>query len=331
MDEQEARTVEDIAADVIAELDAPEGDEAASAEPQAAEAPRAQEPDGQQPEQSGDEEARAEADGAPAGAEDFLAASGVRLEDILEGIEDEQQRAFLESRYKDMQRYFFRRTEELAHQRKQAEQTVSEAEELRARVAALEQMLAQAQRGQQEPDGEDAIQRYLYAGIERPLTPEEAIESPEKMAEFIRQQAIIEARRQQLPLIKATYERLSTVEQAVMERAYEVSRRQVEELFADFPQYRTPEVEQRIAELIERTGVSLEDAFYAVLGPRLKEDALKLGFRMGEVKARKTSEEAAKARAQYAVPSGASAGAQQEAPIGRSLDEILDYAMRSLE
>lgn len=315
----EPTTFEGIASESFASLDgtgAPDGTPAAAEPaPAAAETPAA----AAQPE-AGEEGV------TPAAADDgdFLTASGVSLEEMLEGVTDEAQRSFIERKYKEMQAHFSRRTAELSQRDKQAQGVASENEELRARLAELEARVTGVQ-PQPQPQGEagDWRQRFVKAGFENEVTVEEAITDPQKLLALIRQEATFAARENDLVVLDAFDKRVSTVEGATFEAVQRASAQKVDALFEPYSEYRTPANENAMASLIDSNpALTLEQAFEIVVGPQLREETARFGHRLGEIAERKR---------RASVPSSGAPGntgvVLPEKP--KSLDEIIAYAQAS--
>lgn len=321
-------TLDSIVSDVLGEL----GDPAPNPEPAA---PAASGEDGGA---SGEAPATAptgDEGGAAAQAEaDFLAASGVTLEDLLEGIDDADQRSFIERRYKEMQAHFSRRTQEVAAREKAQQATESETvAELRKRLEELENGTAQ----RQEPAAvapEEFRRRFATQGLGDLVTVEDAITDPQKFEQFTRQQAIIAARENGLEVIEAVDRRIAALERIAYETTMRESKMTVQKLFENAPEYQTPENTAAITALMQANPrLSLEQAFEVVVGPQQREGAYRLGQRVGEVAGRRTEASAIAQKQRVSVPSSASGatGGEFELPARPTLDDAFEFARRTID
>lgn len=325
------QSLDEIAAAVIADIDAP-----APETETAGETPALETPAGAAPEPAPAAEAVAEA-GTPAEADsaDFLQASGVTLEELLEGVEEPQARSFIESRYKQMQGHFSKRTAEAAESIKAKSALEQQNADLLARLEALETRAPQAPPVTPEQAQEQAAdwrQRYLMQGIDKLITAEEAVTDPALFAAYVEQVATIKAREMNLQTMGAVDQRLRPVEQTTYQQALAYTQQLLTNLFADAPEYRTPQSEEAMGRLIDANpGLSLEQAFEIVVGPKMRDDAYRLGQTVGTVAARKTAEERAGLKARVSVPSsGASGDMGPELPEHPSIDEAWEHAGRTL-
>ena len=326
------QSFDEIAAAVIADMDAP------APEPETAGAvPALETPAGAAPEPAPVADAAAEA-GTTAEAEstDFLQASGVTLEELLEGVEDPQARSFIESRYKQMQGHFSKRTAEAAESIKAKSALEQQNADLLKRLEALE-----AQRPTQAPpvtpeqaqaQASDWRQRYIMQGIDKLITADEAVTDPALFAAYVEQVATIKAREMNLQTMGAVDQRLRPVEQMTYQQALAETQQTLTNLFAPAPEYRTPQVEEAMGRLIDANpGITLEQAFEIVVGPQMRGDAYRLGQTVGTVAARKTAEERAGLKARVSVPSsGASGDMGPELSDHPSIDEAWEHAGRTL-
>lgn len=324
---EDSSSIEDIFADAVADMDATASDDDGTTGDGAPDSGAASDQAADGSASAASDEGGDQQEAEPA---DFLAASGVTLEQMLEGVDDPNQRAFLESRYKDMQRHFTRRTQELSKQAEKPAET-DEAAQLRLRIAELEARSAPTPQAAPLPSPDEAVKAFIYKGIDHVITEEEAVETPAKLGLYVKQQSLIAAREAQIPIMRANYERVSRIEAQQYQQALKESQTVVDNLFRDVPQYRTPEVESRIAEVFQANpALTLEDAFNVVLGPQLRTDSFRVGQRAGEVVARRTVEPGLKER--MSVPAAGSVGETGPALPGRgaSFDEVAAYAVESV-
>lgn len=319
--QETATSFDSIASEAFASLDGTGGEQGTTADAAPAQT------DGDPKEAA--QPASAEEGGTPAVAEgekpdgeadtgDFLTASGVTLEEMLDGITDEAQRSFIERRYKEMQAHFSRRTQELSERDREAGSVASENEELKRRLAELEQRLGGDEPAKEQPD--DWRQRFINDGLGDEISVEDAVTDPTKLVEFIRQQAIRAARENDLVVLQAMDKRLSPLEGVTYESVQRASQQKVDSLFAPHPEYRTPQNEQKMATLVQQNpALTLEQAFEVVVGPQLRADAARFGQRLGEVSERKR---------RASVPSSSAPGSTgvQLPDKPKSLDEIIAYA-----
>jgi hypothetical protein len=324
----DATSLDDIGAEVVTLLDAPAADEGTPAVEAI-------------PAVVGDNAAEAgTTDGtrddgepaAPAEPADFLEASGVSLEDFLEGVEDPTQRALLENSYKSMQAHWTRRNQEMSTATKAGKAALTENEELKARLAALEQRAPQPVPQPQAP--KDFRQEYIHQGLGKIITEEEAIESPLMLAQFVRQQSVIAARENMLPMIDVVNRRVQPLEGSVREMVSKENVTLVDNLFSKAPHLRTPEVEAQMVSLMEANPMlPLEVAFNAVVAPLLATDAFSVGQRAATVSARRSAEEQLAAKQRASVPSGTTGNAgagDDDLPAKPTLDDAFAFAQRSM-
>lgn len=332
-------TVEEIALATLAEMDAP-GD--GGGEP-AAEAVPSPEPGSDGTSDDGSDDGSGSADGAgetPSddGPSDFLHESGVSLEQVLEGIEDPSQRAFLETRYKQMQADYTRKTQQLAQQRNQQTQAEpegvaalkSEVETLRGLLGVLAQRPQQPQQMQQPQQPVDQKQRFIHAGITEPVSVEDAITDPtgKTLMKLIEQVTTMKARENDYLLLQQINQRFAPVEATVQQAAIGEAKNAVAALFSEETGanvYRTPENEQAIVAVMEKyPGMPLEAAFQVVIGPQVQADAYKFGQRVGAVSQGGAQGVSQDVKRQMSVPRGGGGSAAEpvEIPRGASVEEI---------
>ena len=321
----EPSSVDDIAAGVIADMDAPPAGEETRTDTSAAE--------GDKPTvgaDAGDEAATAPVTPEGEASEDFLSVAGITLEEMLDGITDETQREFLTTRHKQMQAHFTRSNMAAREAAKQAPQLESTVEQLKAQLAEMQAKLERGETRQAQqpvPSSIDARHAFIHRGIDKVLTPEDAVTSEANLAEYVRQQAVIAAREAQLDTMGFINQRITPVESAAKRAAMAESEQMVERLFSDAPQYRTPEIEGQIAELLTANpSLPLEAAFHAVVGPMMQTDALRLGARAGEIRSQKLNAR----KAEMSVPSSGGAPVAKPLPDRPTVDEAFAYAIESL-
>jgi len=343
----QAESFDDLFGAAVAETDGTaQGDEGDTPEGETGDAGGDQDAQNGGQESDGDgAEQEGEGDSSEDETGDCLTNANVTLEELLEGIEDPMQRQFIETRYKQMQGYFTKATQAVAREKEQiaaSEQPASpEAGALRAQVDQLTGMvnaLLQAQKtpapAQTQPKDPDSWRReYITAGLGDEISVDDAVSDPAKFAAFIRQEAVKAARSEDLRVLEETNRRIAPVERMTMVSAQKEAASIADSIFASAPQYRTPENEQAMANVLHANpNLGYEQAFALVVGPQIQAEAFAMGQRTGEVAGRKRASEMLDKKARYSVPSqGGGSAEAPDLPAGAGFDEIFEAARKSVD
>lgn len=331
-------SVGDIAADIITDLDEPVATEAEQAEAPA----EGEGPADEAATQAGTE--HDEAEGAPADEQepeaeaDFLKRSGTSLEEILEGVEDEDLRNFYTRRYKEMQAHFTKRTQELSDKGDKpdagsdlAAQNAALRQELDAIKSMLQDKRPEGEQPEEPAPSAAEIDKLVYDGLGDLVTLEEATNDPKAFEKFVTQQSTIQARRAALSVSSIFQRKIAEQDALLRELVADRSRSMVDNLFDNAPDYRTPQVERLVAALMQADPkLSVQDAFTEVVGT-IQEHGAK-SYEFGEQVGRKAAAKVLERKRQASVPSsGAGSSDEPELPDRPSVREAFRYAIEAAD
>ena len=244
---------------------------------------------------------------------------------------------------KQQQADYTRKTQALAEQRKsvptQADFEASVQAEVQRQLAAAQQFVPQQapQQPIETPGVDPALEAALWSGVGEPIALEAALaaDTPEMLATYMRQQAVVESRRAQIEAMQTVYmPQVNALQDTIFQAQVSQAESIMSELAAANPDLAAVPGGLDTAVRLVRDGyaANIEDgvdrARYLLLGPQVAADAARLGQQIGATRKADIDEK----KQQFSVPSGATRPIQNGPQVkGKTFDEIAAAVVEDFE